>query len=565
VNTNLHTLTTETEGDGFMDLNTTTPEAGQTEPDTASDVPGSELLPTLPARYTMGLPTIVFDADDRWLWALARAERLLPEVVDMLGQHLTIPSDLRITLVGRWRLAREYGARTAEETAGYIGTRYRSLLIPHTIKALLVDDFAVWANDVGRVDTFVNVRRAYDGDKEFGATLTSAVAMATLMSSYSRASHLRQWRYPTSRPRYDVSEHAVLDVRLALLDAEEEAADAAAAQWRERFDWLPPAIGRAHGLVQALDRAEHVTTWQEQAVDDAMAARHTYYSGERVPQDVEEGAIWALREWVKDHGGAEATGEGEQLAADRRTRLAASAFTDYRALERLIEDGEPFKYMDKLADELGKYLYEFDVAHGTGRGGCPVDDPYWSATRNWRGYARQEWLTEYLAPQPESGTVPAVEPEQVRAEELHAGLTEPCEPAENTAAWTLRLYDQLHPVTDVSKKGVWMLLGWISTHATDIAADGEDLAAERASRLRAAAHADELALRAELHPTDHDDPELANDAIALGWHLRDFDARWGTGENVVPRPRDLSWETRSARDYTRAAWGAAHHEQRDEK
>jgi hypothetical protein len=148
--------------------------------------------------------------------------------------------------------------------------------------------------------------------------------------------------------------------------------------------------------------------------------------------------------------------------------------------------------------------------------------------------------------------------------QLDAGLTGPREPAESTAAWTLRLYDQLHPVTEVTKRDVHYLLGWISTHGTDTAATGDELAAERASILRAAAHADELALRAELNPADEDDPELADDAVALGWHLRDFDARWGTGDNVVPQPRDLSWETRSARDYTRAAWGAPH-EQPDEK
>jgi hypothetical protein len=144
---------------------------------------------------------------------------------------------------------------------------------------------------------------------------------------------------------------------------------------------------------------------------------------------------------------------------------------------------------------------------------------------------------------------------------LDAGLTEPREPAENAAAWTLRLYEQLHPVTEVGKRDVWSLLGRISTHGTDTTATGEELAAERASVLRAAAHADELALRAELHPSSEDDPEFADDAVTLGWHLRDFDTRWGTGEDVVPQPQDLSWESRPARDYIRAAWGAAHEQQ----
>lgn len=140
--------------------------------------------------------------------------------------------------------------------------------------------------------------------------------------------------------------------------------------------------------------------------------------------------------------------------------------------------------------------------------------------------------------------------------QLDAGLTKQLEP-ESTAAWTLRLYDQLHPVTGVDKRDVWQLLGWISTHTTDTTATGEGLIAERAVILRAAAHADELALRAELNPSDDDDPELVNDAVALSWHLRDFDTRWSTGGDVVPAPGDLSWETRGARDYTRAAWGAA--------
>jgi len=171
-----------------------------------------------------------------------------------------------------------------------------------------------------------------------------------------------------------------------------------------------------------------------------------------------------------------------------------------------------------------------------------------AAARCWR-----EWLQQIG---------PAVHRADGLLAQLDAGI-EPREPAV-ISAWTLCLYDQLHPVTGVDERELYYQLGWISRNGTDTSATGDDLAAERAKLLRLAAYADELALRAELHPSDQDDPDLTNNATTLAWHLRDFDTRWGTGESVVPQPQDLSWEARGARDYTRAAWGAAH-EQPDEK
>lgn len=80
--------------------------------------------------------------------------------------------------------------------------------------------------------------------------------------------------------------------------------------------------------------------------------------------------------------------------------------------------------------------------------------------------------------------------------------------------------------------------------------------AGRALRLRTAAFADYTALWAEAEGSQIA-AELANPAILLGWHLRQYDLRHETGADVRPRPDDLYWEGIS-RPYARAAWLALH-------
>lgn len=84
----------------------------------------------------------------------------------------------------------------------------------------------------------------------------------------------------------------------------------------------------------------------------------------------------------------------------------------------------------------------------------------------------------------------------------------------------------------------------------------------RALRLRLAAYADLATLQAEAEGSQLA-PEMANAAILLGWHLRDYDARHRTGAAVHPAPDDLYWEAPGlARAYTRAAWLSLYSEAR---
>ena len=341
------------------------------------------------------LPQIVLDAAERWTWAADRAERLLPQVTETVAQ-LTLPRGLQIVLCGRARLAAELGRRTAEASAGYIGARYRLLLVPHVLRALAVRGYAVWANGAGEVAAFVDVRLAAGGDREFGAALASVLVLAALRSSYNRAFHLSTEPHPTGRPRYDAPASALTDLRRALLDAELHAAAAAAAEWREQWVWTGAAIEHAREITRALDQAIHRTTATERAQDHARSALYATYRGQAEPAEFGATALYTLRAWVAGHG-AEATGDGEQLAADRRARLAAAAWCDFRALEQGAADGEEYPLDAEAADDFARLLFEFDAAHGTCAGALPLDAAYWGATRAWRSYTRQEWAAARLA------------------------------------------------------------------------------------------------------------------------------------------------------------------------
>jgi Family of unknown function (DUF5999) len=345
-------------------------------------------------------PTVVIEAADRWEWAADRAERLLPEVLGYLGDQVTLPRGLEIVLCSRRRLAVELGRRTAEASAGYIGARYRLVLPCHIIRALVVRESAVWANDVGQVDVLVNVQRATGGDREFGAVLVSALVLASLRASYTRARHLSTQPYPNSRARYDVPDSVLTDLRTALPEVERQAAATAAAEWRERWLWTGAVIDRARAIMHALDAATHKTTLADRARDYALSTLHTAYLAE--PAEVGVNTLHALQQRIAQHG-ITPTGEGAHLAADRRTRLAAAAWTDFQALEHEAEDGQAHAHADEVAVHLARALFEFDAAHGTGAGARAVDDPYWGATRASRAYTRQEWAAAHMT----ATTVPA--------------------------------------------------------------------------------------------------------------------------------------------------------------
>lgn len=93
--------------------------------------------------------------------------------------------------------------------------------------------------------------------------------------------------------------------------------------------------------------------------------------------------------------------------------------------------------------------------------------------------------------------------------------------------------------------------------APDVHPGGE---AERAKRLRLAAYADLTALRAATEAADLGD-DLANEAILLGWHLRDYDRVYGLGTVDPPASDSIYWEASGlARIYTRKAW-LAHYDE----
>lgn len=120
-----------------------------------------------------------------------------------------------------------------------------------------------------------------------------------------------------------------------------------------------------------------------------------------------------------------------------------------------------------------------------------------------------------------------------------------------------RLYDASAPESaDLGPAGLAGLKTLIGEYGTDAGIDGEGIEADRHRRLCAAAWCDFMALIGTQR-TGIEDGAWHDDAVLLGWHLRDFDTRHATSRGEMPAGH-LGWEGSSARDYTRQEWAAAH-------
>ena len=366
---------------------------------------GLELRSALPA---VEVPEVHLTAGPDWIWAIARTERLLAEVAGMLGTRLALPRYQDIELMGRRRLAREIGRRLAEQATGCAeGWRYHLRVGIYTLRALataLTGDAYVWSNDAGEVDVLVLVNRARQSDRDYGAILADALTRATLAHGYTRARHL----FPSNfGPEYSLPADEIEDLRDAIAEAEEHAAQAAAAEWRERFAWLSPAADRARALLHRLEAAEQLPGHLHQAQQAAEQWISLCYSGELAPEPVTEEQIDALGEWIFEHG-TEAGYPAANLAVDRAARLNAAAWLDYQALRQSARMGEPEYETGFDANALAEHLFHFDERHHTARSGdihgAPA--PWWYARREFLGHVRDEWRAAQAEAQ-----APEAEPE----------------------------------------------------------------------------------------------------------------------------------------------------------
>lgn len=350
---------------------------------------GLELRSPLPAA---AVPEVHLSAGPRWIWTIARTERLLAEVAEMLGTRLALPRYQDIELMGRRRLAHQVGLRLAEQATGYAeGWRYRLRVGIYTLRALataMVGAAYVWSNDAGEVDVLVLVARARQSDHDYGAILADALTRATLAAGYTRARHL----YPAAiGPEYSLPADEVEDLRDALCEAEAHAAQAAADEWRERFQWLTPAADRARELLHRIEAAEQLPGYLHKAQTAAEHWISLCYSGENVPEEVSAEQIEQLGAWIEEHG-TEAGYPSANLAVDRAARLNAAAWLDYQALRQTVRAGEPEYETGFDANGLAEHLFFFDELHHTavsGEDGTPA--PFWYSRREFRGHVRDEW------------------------------------------------------------------------------------------------------------------------------------------------------------------------------
>lgn len=359
--------------------------------DEAEVIPaGLELRSALPA---VEVPEVHLSAGPDWIWAIARTERLVAEVAEMLGTRLNLPRYQDIELMGRRRLAREIGLRLAEQATGYAeGWRYHLRVGIYTLRALaaaVTGDAYVWSNDAGEVDVLVLVNRARQSDHDYGAILADALTRATLAAGYTRARHL----YPAAiGPEYSLPADEVEDLRGALCEAEAHAAQAAADEWRERFQWLTPAADRARELLHRIEAAEQLPGYLHKAQQAAEHWIALCYSGENAPEPVSAEQIDELGAWIFEHG-TDAGYPAANLAVDRAARLNAAAWLDYQALRQTARMGEPEYETGFDAGELAEHLFHFDERHRTARSGGQdgTPAPYWYGRREWRGHVRDEW------------------------------------------------------------------------------------------------------------------------------------------------------------------------------
>jgi hypothetical protein len=151
---------------------------------------------------------------------------------------------------------------------------------------------------------------------------------------------------------------------------------------------------------------------------------------------------------------------------------------------------------------------------------------------------------------------------------LTAGVIEADQPYGNhvpagLSAWAeatvRRVYDAAAPESDdLGPTGLAGLKALVSEYGTDTGVDGESLEADRHRRLCAAAWCDFMALIGTQN-SGTEEGAWHDDAVLLGWHLRDFDARHATSRGEIPAGH-LEWERSGrARHYTRQEWAAAHH------